>query len=326
MFVRSLKTGHLMFHSNYGPFCSRIVQLHWERRMSFVSGGSFPSQLIACRHGWSMGVADKPKPSCGFAYYNTSHSNCLRKHICWKQIGTGTLQRPAHRLALSGKILRDCARVCVCVYTHVGNNDWHPCVYVLPLTGEELLTFDDGPTKLPGSLRWPNCMHSLTRRADTCMCNVHIRVSDYIYQCKIQYIIQFLIDQVLICTQCLGCRSTKQCTIHDIFFHEKPVWTSSRERKQQSLFVFDICGQWRNSSCPSGRQRTPWCHFPLSCRHRLYEPILTAHVLLMTHEEQLTQYWLFYKKTQLLHSYHSLFAQINTNAQWEESQHTHTHT
>lgn len=115
-------------------------------------------------------------------------------------------------------------------------------VYMSCLSGEELLTFDDGPTELPGSLQQPNsaigwnmhkhaltqCWHMYVQHSHTCV-RLHQSLQDTIHNSVINSVAH--VDQVLIKTQCLLCRSAKQSTIHNIFsmrHHSEPhLWIGS---------------------------------------------------------------------------------------------------
>lgn len=103
-------------------------------------------------------------------------------------------------------------RVCV----RARNNDWHLCVYVLPLWG--------GAADLWWSSDWApwfTAPAKLSYRLKHAQAHTHTQpwhmFSDYINQRKIHNSVFHTVahvNQVLIKTQCLLCRSDKLCTIH----------------------------------------------------------------------------------------------------------------
>lgn len=93
-------------------------------------------------------------------------------------------------------------------------------------------------------------------------------------KCIIQFINSLAhVNRIPIKTLCLPCRSAKERTIYNIFSRRRHpethhLWMGSCNI---SLSLISMGSDRALPSCPSGRQRTLWCHFPLSCRLGLYE-------------------------------------------------------
>lgn len=95
---------------------------------------------------------------------------------------------------------------------------------------------------------------------------------------SVKYIIQFInslahVNWIPIKTQCLPCSSAKERTIYNIFSMRRHpethhLWMGSCN---SFLSLISVGNNRALPSCPSGLQRTLWCHFPLSCWLRLYE-------------------------------------------------------